>query len=67
MSIQAAAGRPDFPNGIRNMSSAEDVGEAVLYLVSQAARRMTGSVLYLDGGLHVVGDVDMIHMPAGGW
>lgn len=67
MLIQEAAGRPDFPNGIRNMSSAEDVGEAVVYLVSHAARRMTGSVLYLDGGLHVVGDVNMIHMPAGGW
>jgi NAD(P)-dependent dehydrogenase (short-subunit alcohol dehydrogenase family) len=67
MSIQEAAGRPDFPNGIRNMSSAEDVGEAVVYLVSHAARRMTGSVLYLDGGLHVVGDVDLIHMPNSGW
>jgi 3-oxoacyl-[acyl-carrier protein] reductase len=62
--IQAAAGRLDFPEGIRNMSSAEDVGSAVVYLISTAARRVTGAVLYLDGGLHMVGDVKLIHMPS---
>lgn len=67
ISIQEAAGRPDFPEGIRNMSNPEDAGDAVVYLVSHAARRMTGSILYLDGGLNVVGDVDMIHMPKEGW
>jgi 3-oxoacyl-[acyl-carrier protein] reductase len=61
--IQKAAGRHDFPRGIRNMSSAEDVGAAVLYLTSEAARRVTGTIFYLDGGLHLVGDVALIHMP----
>lgn len=61
--IQAAEGRPDFPAGIRNMSSVEDVGAAVLYLVGPAARRVTGEVLHLDGGLHAVGDVALIHHP----
>jgi 3-oxoacyl-[acyl-carrier protein] reductase len=61
--IQAAEGRPDFPEGIRNMSSAEEVGAAVVYLASPAARRITGDVLHLDGGLHAVGDVALIHHP----
>ncbi len=59
--IQAAEGRADFPAGIRNMSSAEDVGAAVVYLVSPAARRVNGEVLHLDGGLHFTGDVRLIH------
>jgi 3-oxoacyl-[acyl-carrier protein] reductase len=63
IAIQSAEGRLDFPVGLRNMSSAEDVGEAVLFLISEAARRITGSTLYLDGGLHVIGDVNLIHMP----
>jgi NAD(P)-dependent dehydrogenase (short-subunit alcohol dehydrogenase family) len=63
IAIQSAAGRPDFPRGIRNISSANDVGAAVVYLISPAARRITGTVFYLDGGLHMVGDVGLIHMP----
>jgi NAD(P)-dependent dehydrogenase (short-subunit alcohol dehydrogenase family) len=59
--IQAREGRPNFPEGIRNMSSVEDVGAAVVYLASAAARRITGEVLHLDGGLHAVGDVKLIH------
>ena len=59
--IQAAEGRADFPRGIRNMSSPEDVGAAVLYLISGAARRVTGEVLHLDGGLHAFGDVRWVH------
>jgi NAD(P)-dependent dehydrogenase (short-subunit alcohol dehydrogenase family) len=59
--IQAREGRPDFPAGIHHMSSAEDVGAAVLYLVSFAARNVTGVVLYLDGGLHMIGDVGRVH------
>jgi 3-oxoacyl-[acyl-carrier protein] reductase len=63
VAIQNAEGRLDFPVGLRNMSTADDVGAAVLYLISESARRITGSTLYLDGGLHVVGDVGLIHMP----
>jgi NAD(P)-dependent dehydrogenase (short-subunit alcohol dehydrogenase family) len=61
--IQAAEGRADFPAGIRNMSSAEDVGAAVLFLVSDAAGRVTAEVIHLDGGLHAFGDVDLVHQP----
>lgn len=59
--IQAAEGRQDFPAGIHGMSSPEDVGAAVLYLVSEAARNVTGEVLHLDGGLHAFGDVRWVH------
>lgn len=59
--IQAAAGRPDFPTGIHRMSSPDDVGAAVLYLVSAAARNVTGEVVHLDGGLHAFGDVRWVH------
>jgi 3-oxoacyl-[acyl-carrier protein] reductase len=59
--IQAAEGRADFPQGIRLMSSPEDVGAAVFYLISGAARNVTGEVLHLDGGLHAFGDVRWVH------
>jgi NAD(P)-dependent dehydrogenase (short-subunit alcohol dehydrogenase family) len=59
--IQAAEGRPDFPAGIRHMSSPEDVGATVLYLVSEAARHVTGEAIHLDGGLHAFGDVRWVH------
>lgn len=59
--IQAGEGRPDFPAGIRNMSSPEDVGAAAVYLASDAARRITGEALHLDGGLHAFGDVRWVH------
>jgi 3-oxoacyl-[acyl-carrier protein] reductase len=63
LQIQASEGRLDFPAGIANMSSAEDVGAAVLYLASDAARRITGDVIHLDGGLHALGDVKLVHFP----
>lgn len=61
MAIQAAAGRHDFPAGVHNMSSPDDVGRAVLYLISDAARRINGETLHLDGGLHAFGDVGVVH------
>ncbi len=59
--IQKAAGRLDFPEGIRCLSSPDDVGSAVLYLISDAARNVTGEVVHLDGGLHAFGDVRWVH------
>lgn len=59
--IQASEGRETFPDGILRMSSADDVGAAVLYLMSDAARNVTGEVLHLDGGLHAFGDVRWVH------
>lgn len=63
--IQAAAGRNDFPTGIRQMSSPEEVGAAVRYLISDAARHMTGETVHLDGGLHAFGDVRWVHFADG--
>lgn len=63
--IQEAAGRLDFPSGIRHMSSPEDVGAAVLYVISEAARHMTGETIHLDGGLHAFGDVRWVHFADG--
>ena len=38
----------------RNTESAE-VGDTGLFLISEAARGITGEVLYVDGGYHVMG------------
>ncbi len=61
--IQARHGRPDFPAGIRNLTTPEEVGAAVLYLASEPARKITGTILYLDSGLHVADDAGMVHLP----
>lgn len=61
LAIQSDAGRADFPDGLRCMTSPEDVGRAVLYLLSDAARNVNGEVLHLDGGLHALGDVRWVH------
>ena len=59
--IQARAGNTSFPEGVRCLSSPEDVGAAVLYLISPAARNVTGETIHLDGGLHAFGDVRWVH------
>ncbi len=61
--IQARHGRPDFPEGIRNLTTPEEIGEAVLYLASAPARKINGVILYLDAGLHVADDAGMVHLP----
>ena len=61
--IQARHGRPDFPAGIRNLTTPEEVGAAVVYLASEPARKVTGQILYLDAGLHVADDAGMVHLP----
>ncbi len=61
--IQAAHGRPDFPAGLRNLTTPDEVGRAVLYLVSPAGRRVTGTILYIDAGLHVADDAGMVYLP----
>jgi NAD(P)-dependent dehydrogenase (short-subunit alcohol dehydrogenase family) len=61
--IQARHGRPDFPEGIRNLTTPEEIGAAVLYLASEPARKINGVILYLDSGLHVADDAGMVHLP----
>lgn len=61
--IQAAHGRPEFPEGTRNLITIEDVGAAVAYLVSPGGRRVNGDILYVDSGLHVADDAGMVYLP----
>jgi 3-oxoacyl-[acyl-carrier protein] reductase len=61
--IQARYGRPDFPAGIRNLTTPEDVGAMVVYLASPAGHKINGDILYIDSGLHVADDAGMVHLP----
>jgi NAD(P)-dependent dehydrogenase (short-subunit alcohol dehydrogenase family) len=61
--IQANHGRPNFPEGVANLTTPEDVGDAVLFLVSRAGRKVNGVTLYLDSGLSVADDAGMVYLP----
>jgi len=61
--IQARHGLPDFPAGLRNLVTPEEVGAAVVYLASPPARKINGITLYLDAGLHVADDAGMVFQP----
>jgi len=61
--IQARFGRPDFPAGIRNLTTPLEIGAAVVYLASPLGRKINGVILYLDSGLHVADDAGMVHLP----
>src|SRR5262249_12756996 len=61
--LQAAHGRPEFPEGVRNLTTPDEVGAAVAYLASPAARKVNGVILYLDAGLHVADDAGMVYLP----
>lgn len=61
--IQAEHGRPDFPEGFKNIITPEEVGSAVAYLASPAGRRVSGVILYVDAGLHVADDAGMVYLP----
>ena len=61
--IQAAHGRPEFPQGTRNLITIDEVGAAVAYLVSPAGRRVNGDILYVDSGLHAADNAEMVYLP----
>lgn len=61
--IQARYGRPDFPAGIRNLTTPEDIGAMVVFLTSKTGHKINGDILYVDSGLHVVDDAGMVHLP----
>jgi NAD(P)-dependent dehydrogenase (short-subunit alcohol dehydrogenase family) len=61
--IQARYGRPDFPAGIQNLTTPEEIGAAVVYLASPAGRKINGDILYLDSGMHVADDAGMVYLP----
>ncbi len=61
--LQARHGRPDFPAGVSNLTTPEQVGAAAVYLASPAARTISGVILYLDSGLHVADEAGMVFFP----
>jgi NAD(P)-dependent dehydrogenase (short-subunit alcohol dehydrogenase family) len=61
--IQARFGRPDFPEGIRNLTTPEEIGAAVVFLASPGGRKINGVILYLDGGLQIADDAGMVYLP----
>ncbi len=61
--LQARHGRPDFPAGVANLTTPEQVGAAAVYLASPAARTISGVTLYLDSGLHVADEAGMVFFP----
>ena len=61
--IQANYGRPNFPEGVQNLTTSDDVGEAVAYLTTPSGKRVNGVVLYLDSGLHAADDAGMVYLP----
>lgn len=61
--IQARYGRPDFPAGLRNLTTAEDIGAMVVFLTTKTGHKINGDILYVDSGLHVVDDAGMVHLP----
>lgn len=61
--IQAEQGRPDFPEGVHNLTTSEDIGDTVVFLTSPAGRKVNGVILYVDSGLHVADDAGMVYLP----
>ena len=61
--IQAAHGRPEFPEGVQNLTTSEEIGAAVVYLASPSGRTINGVILYLDSGLHLADDAGMVYLP----
>jgi NAD(P)-dependent dehydrogenase (short-subunit alcohol dehydrogenase family) len=61
--IQVRYGRPDFPAGIRNLTTPDEIGAAVVYLASTPARKINGVILYLDAGLSIADDAGMVFLP----
>jgi enoyl-[acyl-carrier protein] reductase I len=63
LATRAASGIPEFDNLLarakgkapsRELVSIDDVGAACAFLAHDAARLITGQVLYVDGGYHII-------------
>ena len=63
--IQARYGRPGFPAGVRNLTTADEVGDAVVFFTTAAGRKVSGQILYVDSGMHVADDAGMVYLPPG--
>jgi 3-oxoacyl-[acyl-carrier protein] reductase len=64
--LQAKHGRPDFPAGVRNLTTADEVGDAVVFFTTPAGRKVSGQILYIDSGMHVADDAAMVYLPHDG-
>ncbi len=42
-------------NPLRTEITADDIGQLALFLCSDGARKITGEVIYVDGGFHILG------------
>ena len=49
------AGVPPHPGPPRKNTEQEEVGDVALFLVSRLSRGVTGEVIHVDGGFHVLG------------
>jgi enoyl-[acyl-carrier protein] reductase I len=63
LATRAASGIPEFDELLnkaqetapaRSLVSIDDVGMAVAYLATDAAKLITGETLYIDGGYHII-------------
>jgi NAD(P)-dependent dehydrogenase (short-subunit alcohol dehydrogenase family) len=61
--IQARFGRPDFPAGIKNLTTPDEIGASVVHLASANGRKINGVILYLDSGLQIADDAGMVYLP----
>jgi 3-oxoacyl-[acyl-carrier protein] reductase len=61
--LQVQYGRADFPAGIRNLTTPEEIGAAVVYLASPHGRKINGVILYVDSGLQIADDAGMVYLP----
>jgi len=61
--IQAEHGRPNFPEGVQNLTTPADVGAAVAFLATPAGKKVNGVTIYLDSGLSVADDAGMVYLP----
>lgn len=61
--IQAEQGRPDFPKGVENLITSDEIGDAVVHFTTPAGRRSTGTIFYVDAGLHIADDAGMVYFP----
>jgi NAD(P)-dependent dehydrogenase (short-subunit alcohol dehydrogenase family) len=64
--LQAKYGRPDFPKGVRNLTTSDEVGDAVVFFTTPAGRKVSGQILYVDSGMHVADDAGMVYLPHDG-
>ncbi len=52
-----------FPAGIRNLTTPEEIGAAVVFLASRLGRKINGVIVYMDGGLQIADDAGMVYLP----